>query len=55
MAELSILELVVGAKINFENVVSMNPGLGRHPIFIIAMDQLKEAIDELEKQALKGH
>lgn len=50
MSELSIWEIAEGAKINFENVVKMNPHVGQHPLFVIAMDQLKTAIEMLEKQ-----
>ncbi len=54
MGKISIRELAEGAQINFENVVKMNPALGKHPIFAIAMEQLKEVIKLLAEQALSG-
>lgn len=33
-------ELAECAKINFENVERMNPGLSRHPIYMLAKKQL---------------
>lgn len=33
-------ELAECAKINFENVERMNPGLARHPIYMLAKKQL---------------
>ena len=50
MSSLSILEIAENAKINFDNLKKFNPALGKHPMFIIAMEQLKEAIKMLEKQ-----
>lgn len=50
MSELCILEMAVGAKINFENVVKSNPHVGQHPLFVIAMSQLKDVIEALETQ-----
>lgn len=50
MSDLSILEVAESAKINFENTVKMNPHIGQHPIFIIAMEQLKTVVEMLEKQ-----
>ena len=54
MSELSILEEAMSAQINFENVVKMNPHVGKHPLFIIAMDQLKEVVKMLEAQEDSG-
>ena len=50
MSEQSALESVVCAKMNFESVVKQNPALQTHPLFIIAMDQLQEAIRKLEEK-----
>ena len=50
MSEPSILEIAVSAPINLENMVKMNPQVGKHPNFIVAMDQLKEAVEMLEEQ-----
>lgn len=47
---ISIIEVAENAKINFENVVKMNPALGQHPIFTIAMEQLTEVIKMLKEQ-----
>ena len=47
---LSIEEVAVSAQMNFENVVKMNPLLKSHPIFQLAMEQLQEVIDRLEKE-----
>lgn len=49
MDELSILEIAENAKINFENVVKMNPVLARYPLFAIGMEQLKKVIKRLEE------
>ena len=48
MSKLSILEIAENAKINFESVVKVNPILETHPIFMIAMEQLKEVVERLE-------
>jgi hypothetical protein len=50
--KVSIWEMVESAKINFENFAKMNPHLPikEHPMWIIAMDQLNTAIEELEKE-----
>ena len=48
MAELSTWEIAESAKINFENVVKMNPAVGKHPLFQIAMEQLDTVIKQLE-------
>ena len=50
MKTLSILEIAENAKINFDNVVRLNPVLSKHPMFIIAMEQLKEVIKMLEEK-----
>ena len=50
MSSLSILEIAENAKINFDNVKRLNPALSKYPMFIIAMEQLKEAIKMLEEQ-----
>lgn len=50
MSKLSILEIAENAKINFDNTVKMNPHIGQHPLFAIAMEQLKEAIKMLEEK-----
>ena len=50
MSEMSTWELAEGAKINFENVVKMNPTLGHHPHFMIAMEQLANLCERLEKE-----
>ena len=46
-------ETIRCAKINFENVVKMNPALGEHPIFKMAMEQLKNGLEKLEKEDSK--
>ncbi len=55
MKSLSILEVAENAKINFDNTVRLNPVLGKHPMFIIAMEQLKEAIKMLELEEEKDY
>ena len=48
MSKVSILEIVISAQINLENMVKLNPHVGQHPFYIIAMDQLKEAVEKLK-------
>ena len=45
---LSNLEVLLNAQINFETVAKMVPGIGGHPIFAIATEQLKNGIAALE-------
>lgn len=54
MSSLSILEIAENAKINFDNVKRLNPVLGKHPMFIIAMEQLEEAIKMLEEREIEN-
>jgi len=44
----SILEVLMNAQMNFETASKMVPGLGRHPIFAMASEQLKNGIEALE-------
>lgn len=48
---MSVLEMVAGAKVNFENFAKQNTHLPieQHPMWMIAMSQLDEVIEELEK------
>lgn len=46
--EVSPLELVMCAKINFENAQKMMPVLGSHPVFQMARQQLDEALRAVE-------
>ena len=41
------LESARCAKVNFDNIVKLNPQLATHPYFRIAYHQLKEAIEHL--------
>lgn len=41
-------ELLECAKINFENVEKMNPGLNKHPIYALAKAQLDECVRRAE-------
>ena len=55
MSEISVLEIAVSAKINFENFAKMNPHLPikQHPtyqLWRLAMEQLGEVIKRLEKE-----
>lgn len=51
MSELSALEIVMNAQINFESVAKMNPALKLHPIFALATEQLENGIAKLKKEA----
>lgn len=42
-----ILELLMSAQINFENLVAQNPAIATHPMYAIAKMQLDEAIEKL--------
>lgn len=44
----SILEVLMNAQINFENVARMNAAVSRHPMFMLATEQLKNGIAALE-------
>lgn len=44
----SIFEVLMNAQMNFETVSKLVPGLGRHPIFTMASEQLKNGIEALE-------
>lgn len=44
----TVLEALQNAQVNFETVGKM--GAGNHPIFVIAMDQLGNAITALENE-----
>jgi hypothetical protein len=50
MSDLSGIEIVECAKINFENILSMNPHLGEHPFFKLAMSQLENGIAKLREE-----
>ena len=39
-------EWIQNAQLNFLNVVKANPGLGQHPIFKMAMNQLQNGLGE---------
>ena len=41
------LESARCAKVNFDNIVKLNPQLATHPYFRIAYHQLKEALEHL--------
>ena len=45
---ISILEVLMNAQMNFETVSKLVPGVGRHPIFAMASEQLKNGIEALE-------
>ena len=45
---LSILEVLMNAQMNFETAAKMVPGLSRHPIFAMALEQLENGIEALE-------
>jgi len=47
---LSGIEILECAKINFENLVKMNPGIARHPMYMIAMEQLENGIKLIENE-----
>ncbi len=47
---MNALELLRCAEINFGNLTKMNPQIAQHPMFQIAMSQLKEAIQKLEEK-----
>ena len=47
-------ELLECAKINFENVERMNPGLGKHPVYILAKAQLDACVERLERIEAEG-
>lgn len=51
MSELSGLEIIMNAQINFENVAKMNPDLKLHPIFGMATEQLENGIAKLKEEA----
>jgi hypothetical protein len=50
MSEISALEILECAKINFENVEKMNPTLLLHPIYLLAKEQLNNGIKKLEEK-----
>lgn len=43
---ITVLECLQNAKINFENLGRV--GINNHPFYVIAMDQLENAIEALE-------
>lgn len=52
MTEQSTWEIAEAARINFDNFAKMNPHLPikKHPIWILAMEQLNQVIKKLEKE-----
>ena len=48
MDEFKLLEIIMSAKINFENFVKMVPAAAPHPLFQIAKEQLDEAASMVE-------
>ena len=48
MDEFKLFEILMSAKINFDNFVKLNPAAGANAIFIIAKEQLDEAASMVE-------
>lgn len=46
----STAELLACAAINFDNAAKMAPALAQHPIYALAMDQLRCGIDRLRAE-----
>ena len=44
----SILEVLLNAQVNFDNVATFNPSVARDPMFMIATEQLRNGIEALE-------
>ena len=42
-------ELAACARINFEQIMKLNPALQSHPIYFLALQQLKAVVARLEK------
>ena len=51
---LSILEVLMNAQINLQTFQQMNPAVARHPIFMIAKQQLDNGIQALEDRQSPG-
>lgn len=47
-AVMDTLELLQCCQINFNNLVTMNPPIKDHPMYVIARTQLDEAVKQLE-------
>lgn len=41
------IHLLQCAQVNFDNLVAVNPGIARHPMYVIARNQLDEAVTDL--------
>lgn len=49
-----ILELLMSAQINFENLEQMTPLVSAHPIYKISKSQLDQAVEEIRKREEVG-
>ncbi len=48
--DMNALEILECARINFENVIKMNPGLKEHPIYQLAIEQLEIGINKVAQE-----
>ena len=47
---MTAFETLECAKVNFDNFVKMNPHVKAHPIFALAMEQLRNGLAQLEEE-----
>lgn len=54
LKDVSALECLQNAQINFENLARMAPVVGNHPIYKLAKEQLDNGIEKLEGEENVG-
>ncbi len=43
------IEILMCAQVNFDNLIELNPAIGKHPMYIMARRQLDDGVEELKK------